>query len=160
MSATVWLLGPTYIGSRETWTTPRRTACWSPGAAWDLVGGFDERYFPAYFEDVDLCLAMAEHGLRVRYEPQALVVHQGSQSTSVGFREFLLWRNQRKLVEKWGRALERFEPPPGKDSGPAFDAAVKRAIKRTRARGNSSGTDAAESRVLRRPPIPHRPPQT
>ena len=50
--------------------------------AWDLVGGFDERYFPAYFEDVDLCLALAEHGLRIRYEPRALVVHQGSQSTS------------------------------------------------------------------------------
>lgn len=115
--------------------------------AWDLVGGFDERYFPAYFEDVDLCLSMAEHGLRVHYEPQALVVHQGSQSTSVGFREFLLRRNQRKLTEKWGRVLDRFEPRPTKDFGPAFDAAVERAMKRTSARVNSLAA-AAE-----RPPL-------
>ena len=39
--------------------------------AWDLVGGFDERYFPAYYEDVDLCLALAEQGFATRYEPQA-----------------------------------------------------------------------------------------
>ena len=32
--------------------------------AWDVVGGFDERYFPAYYEDVDLCLALAAQGLR------------------------------------------------------------------------------------------------
>jgi GT2 family glycosyltransferase len=111
--------------------------------SWDLAGGFDERYYPAYFEDVDLCLALSERGFRIRYEPQALVVHQGSQSTSVVFREFLLWRNQRKLVEKWGWGLDRFEPRPAKDSGPAFDAAVERAIKRTQARVNSSGTVAA-----------------
>ena len=28
--------------------------------AWDAVGGFDERFYPAYFEDVDLCLAIRE----------------------------------------------------------------------------------------------------
>ena len=111
--------------------------------AWDVAQGFDERYFPAYFEDVDLCLALSERGFRIRYEPQALVVHLGSQSTSVVFREFLLRRNQQKLVKKWGRNLERFEPRPAKDGGRAFDAAVERAIKRTHARVHSSRSVAS-----------------
>jgi O-antigen biosynthesis protein len=129
--------------------------------AWDVVGGFDERYFPAYFEDVDLCLALSERGFRIRYEPQALVAHRGSQSTSVVFRGFLLRRNQRKLVEKWGRALERFEPPPAKDSGPAFDAAMERAITRTQARVHSSTTVAAGAAAgdLQRPALSAHPSQ-
>ncbi len=96
--------------------------------AWDIVGGFDERFSPAYFEDVDLCLALAAHGFRTRYEPRARVIHRGSQSTSSVYRGFLLARNQRRLVEKWGQALDRFEPPPAKDTGPTFDAAVQRAV--------------------------------
>jgi GT2 family glycosyltransferase len=96
--------------------------------AWDIVGGFDERFSPAYFEDVDLCLALAAHGFRTRYEPRARVIHRGSQSTSSAYRGFLLTRNQRQLVEKWGRVLDRFEPRPPRGSGPTFDAAVKRAV--------------------------------
>jgi GT2 family glycosyltransferase len=96
--------------------------------AWDAVGGFDERFSPAYCEDVDLCLALAAQGFRIRYEPRARVVHRGSQSTSSVYRGFLLTRNRMRLVEKWGPALERFEPRPPKDSGPKFDAAVRRAV--------------------------------
>jgi GT2 family glycosyltransferase len=96
--------------------------------AWDIVGGFDERFFPAYFEDVDLCLALAAHGFWIRYEPRARVIHRGSQSTSSVYRGFLLSRNQRRLVEKWGHALDRFDLPPAKDTGPTFDAAVQRAV--------------------------------
>ena len=96
--------------------------------AWDIVGGFDERFSPAYFEDVDLCLTLAAHGFRIRYEPRARVIHRGSQSTSSAYRGFLLSRNQRRLVEKWGHALDRFDPPPAKDAGPTFDAAVQRAV--------------------------------
>lgn len=111
--------------------------------AWDAVGGFDERYFPAYYEDVDLCLALAAQGFRIRYEPQARVVHAGSQSTSSVYRGFLLTRNHAKLVEKWGRYLDQFGAPPRKDSGPVFDAAVERAIKRVRAEVTSSRATAA-----------------
>ncbi len=102
--------------------------------AWDLVGGFDERYYPAYFEDVDLCLALAWSGFRVRYEPRAKVVHLGSQSTSPAFRAFLLDRNHRRFVDKWKAGLDRFDPRPLVDEGPAFDAAVARAVSRTASR--------------------------
>ena len=39
---------------------------------WREIGGFDERYAPGYYEDVDLCFAVRDRGLRVVYEP---VVH-------------------------------------------------------------------------------------
>jgi O-antigen biosynthesis protein len=111
--------------------------------AWDVVGGFDERYYPAYFEDVDLCLSLAAKGFRVRYEPRARITHRGSQSTSRVYRDFLLNRNQEKLVQKWGRALERFEPKPSKESGRHFDAAVDRAIQRAGAVTSPLGPEGA-----------------
>ena len=30
---------------------------------WEALGGFDPRYFPAYYEDVDLCFGLARTGL-------------------------------------------------------------------------------------------------
>jgi hypothetical protein len=102
-------------------------------SVWDEVGGFDEGYFPAYFEDVDLSLTLAAHGYRTKYEPRATLVHRGSQSTPRIFREFLLTRNRLRLVEKWGRTLDRFDPPPAKDSGPEFEVAMERAVRRASA---------------------------
>jgi GT2 family glycosyltransferase len=99
-------------------------------SAWDEVGGFDGGYFPAYFEDVDLCLTLAALGYRTKYEPGAALVHRTSQSTSTVFREFLLARGRLRLVEKWGERLDRFDPPPSKDSGPEFEAAMERAVRR------------------------------
>lgn len=48
--------------------------------AWDAVGGFDEDFF-MYLEDVDLCWRVGHAGWRVRYEPQARVVHAIGRST-------------------------------------------------------------------------------
>lgn len=44
------------------------------------VGGFDEGYAPAYFEDLDLCARLRRAGYAVRYEPAATLVHQESTS--------------------------------------------------------------------------------
>jgi N-acetylglucosaminyl-diphospho-decaprenol L-rhamnosyltransferase len=48
--------------------------------AWDEVGGFDEGFF-MYLEDVDLCWRLGRAGWRVRYEPEARVVHAIGRST-------------------------------------------------------------------------------
>jgi hypothetical protein len=116
-------------------------------SAWDEVGGFDERYFPAYFEDVDLSLGLAARGYGTRYEPSAVLVHRESQSTSPVFKEFLLTQNRRRLVEKWGEVLEEFEPEPAKDSGPDFEAAVDRAVRKARARPLAQGSALSPSSV-------------
>ena len=43
--------------------------------AFDRIGGFDERFWPAYYEDVDLCLRLRAAGWQVRYQPELSAVH-------------------------------------------------------------------------------------
>ncbi len=94
--------------------------------AWDAIGGFDERYFPAYYEDVDLCLALLRRHYRVVYEPQAQLRHLESQSTSAPFRSFLLERNRARLLAKWSTWLQTFPDHPDPIDVAAIDAAVLR----------------------------------
>lgn len=42
---------------------------------WEALGGFDEAFIPAYYEETDLCLRIWASGSRVVYEPDAGVVH-------------------------------------------------------------------------------------
>ena len=43
---------------------------------WLELGGFDEKFYPAYWEDVDLSLRARKKGWRVYFEPKAVVYHQ------------------------------------------------------------------------------------
>ncbi len=49
-------------------------------AALEIVGGFDEEFRPAWFEDVDLCRRIRNHGGRIRYQPAARFLHHGGYS--------------------------------------------------------------------------------
>ncbi|HEY1303484.1 MAG TPA: glycosyltransferase family 2 protein [Vicinamibacterales bacterium] len=49
-------------------------------AAFESVGGFDERYF-MYWEDADLCRRLRARGYHVRYVPGATVVHSVGRSS-------------------------------------------------------------------------------
>jgi len=49
-------------------------------AALERLGGFDENYQPAWFEDVDLCRRIWSLGGRILFEPGAVFVHQGGSS--------------------------------------------------------------------------------
>jgi GT2 family glycosyltransferase/SAM-dependent methyltransferase/glycosyltransferase involved in cell wall biosynthesis len=75
---------------------------------WHDAGGFDERFAPMYYEDTDLCFQARERGLRVMYEPRAIVVHLegGTAGTdaSAGHKRFQEI-NRAKFVEKWGPRL-------------------------------------------------------
>ena len=76
---------------------------------WRATGGFDERYLPMYYEDVDLCFEARERGLRVLYEPAAEILHlegatAGSDSESGHKRHQEL--NRPKFVAKWRHLLE------------------------------------------------------
>lgn len=46
-----------------------------PRCLWEEIGGFDERYVPAYCEDVDLAFEVRKRGYRVVYQPKSRVVH-------------------------------------------------------------------------------------
>jgi N-acetylglucosaminyl-diphospho-decaprenol L-rhamnosyltransferase len=49
-------------------------------AVWESLGGFDERFAPIWFEDVDFCARIKNAGFKTWYEPAAVVKHSGSHS--------------------------------------------------------------------------------
>ncbi len=49
--------------------------------AFESVSGFDERYF-MYVEDLDLCWRLGRAGWKVRYVPQAVIVHEQGRSAA------------------------------------------------------------------------------
>jgi len=48
--------------------------------AWEELGGFDERFHPLWFEDVDFLLRLRERGYRVRWVPGVTALHYGAHS--------------------------------------------------------------------------------
>ena len=46
-----------------------------PAKIFRRLGGFDERFVPAYYEDTDLAFSVRKMGLRVIYQPFSQVVH-------------------------------------------------------------------------------------
>jgi GT2 family glycosyltransferase len=71
------------------------------------VGGFYPEYVPAYCEDVDLCLSIAETGLRTVYQPRSVVRHARSASTDPARAQTLIERNRRLLHHRWKEKLVR-----------------------------------------------------
>ncbi|HXY27767.1 MAG TPA: glycosyltransferase, partial [Acidimicrobiales bacterium] len=77
-------------------------------AAFEEVGGFDDRYAPAYFEDTDLSFALRDRGWSVLYEPASTVVHVegGTAGTDVGsgLKQYQV-RNATRFADKWAAEL-------------------------------------------------------
>ncbi|GAA4856399.1 glycosyltransferase [Saccharopolyspora rosea] len=72
------------------------------------VGGFDQRFAPAYYEDTDLAFAVRAAGYRTVVQPNAVVVHHEGVSngtdlgTGVKRHQDL---NRRAFAEKWAETL-------------------------------------------------------
>lgn len=74
--------------------------------AWDEVGGMDEGYYPAYYEDVDLCFALRARGWKIWLEPAARVHHAESASSDAAMKAAAATRNQARFRQKWREVLE------------------------------------------------------
>jgi N-acetylglucosaminyl-diphospho-decaprenol L-rhamnosyltransferase len=48
--------------------------------AWEAVAGFDERFWPVWFEDVDFCARIKNAGFRTYYDPEGIAKHSGAHS--------------------------------------------------------------------------------
>lgn len=79
---------------------------------WDEIGGFDERYYPAYYEDVDLALELRSRGWQILCARDSRVLHRRSASSSMLWRRFLGLRNHAAFTAKWSAQLGLFEPRP------------------------------------------------
>lgn len=78
------------------------------------LGGFDRRFAPAYYEDVDLCFGVRSLGYRVVYQPMSRLVHfegvTAGTDTTKGIKQFQII-NREKFVEKWRAVMERENLP-------------------------------------------------
>ncbi len=83
---------------------------------WDALGGFDDRFYPAYYEDADLCLRAAELGWETWYQPLSIVSHVQSPSTTVDFRNVIASRTGTLFQQLWTGRLEDHA-----DAGPLPD---------------------------------------
>lgn len=77
---------------------------------WKEIGGFDERYVPAYCEDSDLAFEVRRKGYKVMYQPKSVVVHfegiSNGTDTNTGIKAYQL-ENQKKLFDKWKDVLQK-----------------------------------------------------
>jgi N-acetylglucosaminyl-diphospho-decaprenol L-rhamnosyltransferase len=103
----VWRANPWTRRYRRTDADPTRArdAAWLSGCtlavrrrAFEDVAGFDPAYF-LYVEDVDLGVRLRRAGWRLRYEPDARVVHRVGASTG---------RRRRWALTTHARSLDRF----------------------------------------------------
>ncbi len=76
---------------------------------WDKIGGFDQRYSPAYYEDTDMCFSIRKLGFKVYYHPHSVVIHHEGKTAGTdlqsGYKKYQLV-NHKKFVDKWKAELK------------------------------------------------------
>lgn len=72
----------------------------------EQIGGFDETFAPAYYEDVDLCLKTWSRGYKVLYQPKSVIIHyeHGTHGSEEAKSQIL--SNKEKFICKWQKFLE------------------------------------------------------
>lgn len=76
-------------------------------ALFDRLGGLDEAYAPAYYEDCDLSLRVRALGREVIYEPGSVVVHHLSVTTAAqpGEKMARIATNCTRYLDRWQTTL-------------------------------------------------------
>ena len=76
--------------------------------AFEEVGGFDEQFYPAWYEDVDFCRRIKAQGWDIYFAPKAGFLHEGGYSAeALGPERFVksYYSNQIRYAHKhFGRA--------------------------------------------------------
>lgn len=75
------------------------------------AGGLDAEAFKASFNDLDLCLRIRQHGLRIIYTPHATLLHHGSASQNAqpanAARVAAFQREKATFLKRWGTSLSK-----------------------------------------------------
>lgn len=89
-----------------------------PATLFRAMGGFDERYVPAYYEDTDLAFRIREQGLKVYLQPTSVVVHYEGLSSgtdeTTGVKAFQAI-NREKFLARWESTLRGEQFPNAQD---------------------------------------------
>ena len=145
----------------------------------EQLGGFDEHFAPAYYEDVDLAFRVRAAGYRVLYAPLSRVVHfegmgAGTDETAVMGMKRYQATNRKKFVARWrgelaahgvrGDELERqkerrirrrafvsdiYMLTPDRESGIPADAEPVRGTPGTRIQDNLRSLESGGASTLR-----------
>ena len=100
-----------------------------PRALFAQLGGFDQRYSPAYNEDSDLAFAVRAAGRKVYYQPTSVVVHHEGVSHGTDVSQGVKSRqvaNQQRFRDKWHETLLRDHFPNGQNVFRARDRSAGR----------------------------------
>jgi GT2 family glycosyltransferase len=96
---------------------------------WKQIGGFDERFAPAYCEDSDLAFETRKRGYRVVYQPTSILTHYEGISNGTdlkqGTKRYQVI-NQRRFFEKWQTVLKNEHYENGKAVFHARDRSRKK----------------------------------
>jgi O-antigen biosynthesis protein len=116
----VWRDGTAWGYGREDDPTSRKYAfrrpvdycsgalLFTPRVLFNELGGFDERFLPAYYEDTDYGFKIWNKGLKVIYEPGAVIHHYESASMpSSDAAKALVAEHRSIFVDKWRGRLAR-----------------------------------------------------
>ncbi|PRX47845.1 GT2 family glycosyltransferase [Prauserella shujinwangii] len=79
----------------------------------EQIGGFDERYAPAYYEDTDLAFAVRARGYRTVVQPESVVVHHEGVSNGTDVASGIKRHqelNRGVFADKWADALSEHLP--------------------------------------------------
>lgn len=89
-----------------------------PRALFEMLGGFDSNFAPAYYEDTDLAMRVRQHGMKVRYQPASVVVHFEGATSGIDLNSGVKAHqvtNQVKFLARWRDVLDITHPTPGTD---------------------------------------------
>lgn len=76
--------------------------------AWDAIGGFDEQFSPAYYEDSDLAFSFRHKlGLKVIYQPKSEIVHLLNVTYKHTNYNEAVNVNKIKFCQKWANELKQ-----------------------------------------------------
>jgi GT2 family glycosyltransferase/glycosyltransferase involved in cell wall biosynthesis len=101
-------------GSGANWDFERKVDYCSGGSLlirkelWDQLCGFDDCYYPAYFEDIDLALRADDVGWEVWYQPLSVLRHVRSGSSG-RLHGFLYERSRGQFLDRWRPKLGEFQ---------------------------------------------------
>jgi GT2 family glycosyltransferase len=106
------------------------------------AGGWDERFHPAVFVDIDISTAIWSQGRLVLSVPASGVRHlsgtferrENSALTGPRLRRFLYERHRERFLSKWGPAVRDLASPPPDPQPESVRAAVQAALRHTRER--------------------------
>lgn len=100
-----------------------------PTPLWNQLGGFDEHYLPAYYEDTDLAFRVRAAGKKVMYQPQSVVIHYEGIShgtdTGAGVKSHQV-ENQKKFQVRWADELRASHLENGVNPFRAHDRSIKK----------------------------------